>query len=69
MSTLNTLLIAVLAIIPPSAIIRVILCLVQINTDPEQESLYKKRAVNVAIYAVISESVFGILTLIYNYLA
>ena len=67
MSTLNTLLTAVLFIIPAGVIIRIIICLILMNTDPEQEIIYKRRAVNAAIFAVIAECALSILTLVYNY--
>ncbi|MBQ9168520.1 MAG: mercury transporter [Oscillospiraceae bacterium] len=66
--TLKYLLLAVLAAVPVGATIRVIICLLRMHTDPEQESLYKKQAKNVVIYAVIAECAWSILTLVYNYL-
>ena len=66
-TSLNTLISAVLFIIPGSVAIRIIICHIQINTDPEQESIYKRRAKNAIIYAIIAECAFGILTLAYNY--
>ena len=68
METLKALLLTVVFLIPPSATIRIILCLIQINTDPEQESLYKRRAMNAFIYAIIAESVFSFLTIIFGYM-
>lgn len=68
MDTLKALLSTVLFLIPPSAGIRIILCLVQINTDPEQESLYKRRAMNVFIYAIIAEAIFSFLTILFGYM-
>lgn len=68
MDTLKALLVTVVGLIPPSAAIRIVLCLVQINTDPEQESLYKRRAMNTFIYAIIAESIFGFLTIVFGYM-
>lgn len=66
--TLKYLLLAVLAAVPVGTTIRVIICLLRMRTDPEQESLYKRQAKNVVIYAVIAECAWSILTLVYNYL-
>lgn len=66
-SSLNTLLTAVLLLIPGSVVIRVIICCIQIAADSEQESLYKRQAKNAVLFAIIAESALALLTLCYNY--
>lgn len=66
-TTLRSLLTTVLVIIPPSAAIRVIICLLQANTDPEQAPIYHRRAKNAIIFAIIAECAVGILNLAYAY--
>lgn len=66
--TLSSLLTTVLCIIPPSVAIRVMICHIQINTDPEQESIYRRRAKNAIIFALIAEIIVAVLNFTYDYL-
>lgn len=66
--SLKMLLGAILLLIPVGVGLRIVICLLKINTDPDQASAYKTRIKHALIYAVIAESVSGILTIVYSYL-
>lgn len=68
-AALKYLLLALLAAVPAGVTLRIVICLLRMHTDPEQESLYKRRAINAAIYAVIAECALSVLTMVYNYLS
>lgn len=68
-STLKYLLLALLAAVPVGVTIRIVVCLLRMQTDPEQESLYRRQAINAAVYAVIAECALSVLTMVYNYLS
>lgn len=69
MKTLEYLLISLLFIIPPSVAIRVMICRILMVTDPDQEDLYRRRANNAIVYAVIAEIVTSVLFLVRDYLS
>lgn len=65
---MNLLASALQAIIPVSAALRVILCLVRINTDPDQAGMYKTRIKNTVLFTVVAEIALSFLYLIKYYL-
>lgn len=60
---------AVLSIIPISGGVRIAIYLLQINTDPDQEQLYRKRAKNVFWFIIIATCAESLMWLAYGYLA
>lgn len=66
---LSLLISALLAIIPVSVGIRVIVCLIKMNTDPDQAQLYKTRANNALLFVVVAECAMSLLLLIRLYLS
>lgn len=56
---------ALLAIVPICAGFRAAYCIIKIVTDGEQEKLYKRRLVNLLIYAGIAEAINSLIWLIY----
>lgn len=60
---------ALLAAIPVSGAIRIVIYLIQINTDPDQEQMYRTRAKNVLWYSIIATCAEGLLSLVHYYLA
>lgn len=69
MKTLTYLLMSLLFFIPPAVAIRVIICRILMVTDPDQEDLYRRRANNAIIFAVIAEIVTSVLFLVRDYLS
>lgn len=68
-SQLNSLYLALLAIIPLSAAPRVVVCLIKMNTDPDQVQMYKTRLKNALLFVVVAEIAMSVLELIYLYLS
>lgn len=67
--TLAELINALLAIIPLCAAPRAVICLIMMNTDPDQAQLYKVRLINVIKFVIIAEVCIGVLYIIlYDYL-
>lgn len=60
---------ALLAVIPVSGAIRIVICLIQMTTDPDQEQMYRTRAKNVLWFTIIATCVEGLLSLVHYYLA
>lgn len=60
---------ALLAVIPVSGAVRIAIYLLQINTDPDQEQMYRKRAKNVLWFIIIATCAESMMWLAYAYLA
>lgn len=60
---------ALLALIPVSGAIRIVICLIKINTDPDQEQLYKTRAKHTLLFIIIALCAEGVLMTVWSYLS
>lgn len=62
---LNELIYIMIGVIPASAAIRLIICIVKINTDPDQAKQYVTRLKNLVGFVIISECALVFLLQIY----
>lgn len=68
MDTINSLLTAMLVILPSAAVPRGVYCYYKYVSDDEQGSLYMRRLKNLLVFTVIAETVTGLLNIILNYI-
>ena len=67
MNELNSVITALLILIPLSAVPRAIQCLHMIMTDSEQEGSYRKRLKNLLIFVAVAECALNVVYWIRNY--
>lgn len=65
---IKTLYLALLAIIPISSAIRIVVCLIKMNTDLEQANLYKRRAYHTGLFVILATCVLSLVGVVYSYL-
>lgn len=46
---------------------RIAICLIQINSDPEQEATYRRRIRNVLIFFILAQTLVGLLAIVEDY--
>lgn len=68
MSTIDSFITALLVLLPASAAVRAIICLIKMQMDSEQASVYKRRLINLLIFTVIAECVMGLLSIVSRYI-
>ena len=68
MKTIQDLIAALLVAIPSLTILRGLYCLGKYTTDYEQGSLYLRRLKNLVAFAVIAETVAGVLYAVLSYI-
>lgn len=54
-------------LLPIGAGVRVAICLIQINSDPEQEATYRRRIRNVLIFFILAQTLLGLLAIVEDY--
>lgn len=64
---LNSLILALQALVTAGAGVRAVMCIIRITADDEQASSYKRRLKNLLIFTVVSVSVLQLLKMIYSY--
>lgn len=57
-----------LALLPAAAGVRIAVICLRMQTDPDQTSLYKRRLVNLLVFAVIAECALGLMYVLFAYL-
>ena len=57
-----------LALLPAAAGVRAVIICLRMQTDPDQASLYKRRLVNLLVFAVIAECALGLMYVLFAYL-
>lgn len=68
MSTIRDWINVLLLLIPSAAGARAVYCIIKMHMDEEQASLYKRRLINLLVFTVIAECIFGLLTIAAVYL-
>lgn len=54
-------------LLPIGTGVRVAICLIQINSDPEQEATYRRRIRNVLIFFILAQTLLGLLAIVEDY--
>ena len=67
METVQTLIDAMLVLIPLGGAARVTYCLTALNVDPDEDKTYRIRARNVVVFCVIAELITGLLRVVTGY--